>query len=186
MDSTHKITDVNPQMKDFKWGTTEQVRWKPPVGDSLHGYIIKPDGFDPKKKYPVLVYYYERFSEQTFRFYQPRVNHRPIYQIYLGEDYLVFVPDVRYRDGRPGTDAVEAITSGVQMLIDRGIADSKKLCIQGHSWAGYQTAYIVTQTNMFAAASAGAPVGNMTSAYSQIRTESGLARQFQYENIKVV
>jgi len=181
MDSTHKITDVNPQMKDFKWGTTEQVRWKPPVGDSLHGYIIKPDGFDPKKKYPVLVYYYERFSEQTFRFYQPRVNHRPIYQIYLGEDYLVFVPDVRYRDGRPGTDAVEAITSGVQMLIDRGIADSKKLCIQGHSWAGYQTAYIVTQTNMFAAASAGAPVGNMTSAYSQIRTESGLARQFQYE-----
>jgi len=93
----------------------------------------------------------------------------------------VFVPDVVYKTGRPGTDAVDAISSGVKMLIDKGIADPDKLAVQGHSWAGYQTAYLVTQTDLFAAASAGAPVGNMTSAYSQIRTESGLARQFQYE-----
>ncbi|MBX3043196.1 MAG: S9 family peptidase [Candidatus Kapabacteria bacterium] len=181
LDSAKKISDVNPEMKDFIWGTTESLSWVSPVGDTLDGYLIKPDGFDPKKKYPVLVYYYERFSEHTHRFYQPRINHRPAYQVYLGEGYLVFVPDVKYRDGRPGTDAVDAVTSGVQTLIDRGIADPKKLVIQGHSWAGYQTAYIVTQTDMFAAAGAGAPVGNMTSAYSQIRTESGLARQFQYE-----
>jgi dipeptidyl aminopeptidase/acylaminoacyl peptidase len=181
MDSTKQVTDVNPQMKDFIWGTTEQIKWKSPAGDSLDGYLIKPDGFDPKKKYPVLVYFYEKFSDQTFRFYQPRINHRPLYQVYLGDDYLIFVPDIVYRNGRPGTDATEAITSGVQTLIDRGIADTKKIGIQGHSWGAYQTAYIVTQTDMFAAASAGAPVGNMTSAYSQIRTESGLARQFQYE-----
>ncbi len=182
MDSSHRISDVNPQMKDFIWGTTEQVRWKPPVGDTLDGYLIKPDNFNPNKKYPVLVYFYEKFSEQTYRFYQPRINHRPLYQVYLGEGYLVFVPDIVYRAGRPGTDATEAITSGVQTLIDRGIADPSKICIQGHSWGAYQTAYIITQTDMFAAASAGAPVGNMTSAYSQIRTESGLARQFQYEH----
>ncbi len=181
MDTVRRITDVNPEMKNFKWGTTESVSWVSPIGDSLDGYLIKPDGFDPKKKYPVLVYYYERFSNQTYRFYQPRINHRPIYQVYLGEDYLVFVPDVKYRNGRPGTDALESIQSGLKMLIVRGIADPAKLCIQGHSWAGYQTAYIVTKTDMFAAAAAGAPVGNMTSAYSQIRTESGLARQFQYE-----
>jgi dipeptidyl aminopeptidase/acylaminoacyl peptidase len=181
LDSAKRITDVNPEMKDFKWGTTESVRWQSPTGDSLSGYLIKPDGFNPAKKYPVLVYYYERFSEQTYRFYQPRINHRPIYQVYLGEDYLVFVPDIHYKNGRPGTDATEAIESGLKVLIDRGIADPAKLCIQGHSWAGYQTAYIVTSSNMFAAAAAGAPVGNMTSAYSQIRTESGLARQFQYE-----
>lgn len=181
LDSAIRISDVNPNMKDFIWGTTEPVSWVSPLGDTLDGYIIKPDGYDPKKKYPVLVYYYERFSEYTYRFYQPRINHRPAYQVYLGEGYLVFVPDVKYRNGRPGTDAVDALTSGVKMLIDKGIADPAKLAVQGHSWAGYQTAYLVTQTDMFAAAGSGAPVGNMTSAYSQIRTESGLARQFQYE-----
>ena len=181
LDSNRKLSDVNPNMKDFIWGTTESLRWVSPIGDTLDGYIIKPDNFDPKKKYPVLVYYYEKFSDQTHRFYHPRINHRPAYQVYLGEGYMVFVPDIKYHDGRPGDDALEAITSGLQILIDRGIADPEKLCIQGHSWAAYQTAYIVTKTNMFAAAGAGAPVGNMTSAYSQIRTESGLARQFQYE-----
>lgn len=181
LDNPIKITNINPQMKDLKWGTTEIVRWVTPLGDSLDGYIIKPDGFDPKKKYPVLVYYYERFSSRTFTFYQPRINHRPIYQLYTSDDYLVFVPDVVYKTGRPGYDATDAILSGLKVLIDRGIADPDRLCIQGHSWAGYQTAFVITQTDMFKAASAGAPVGNMTSAYSQIRTESGLARQFQYE-----
>ncbi len=181
MDTIQRLSDVNPNMKDFIWGKSERVQWVTPLGDSLDGYLIKPDNYVEGKKYPVLVYYYERFSEQTYRFYQPRINHRPIYQVYLGEGYCVFVPDVVYKTGRPGTDAVDAISSGVKMLIDKGIADPDKLAVQGHSWAGYQTAYLVTQTDLFAAASAGAPVGNMTSAYSQIRTESGLARQFQYE-----
>ncbi len=179
-----KITDINPEMREMKWGTTEIVRWVTPLGDSLDGYIIKPDNFNPKKKYPVLVYYYERFSHRTFTFYQPRINHRPIYQLYLSDDYLVFVPDVVYKTGRPGYDAVDAILSGLKVLLDRGIADPDRLCLQGHSWAGYQTAFVVTQTDIFKAAAAGAPVGNMTSAYSQIRTETGLARQFQYEKFQ--
>jgi len=60
--------------------------------------------------------------------------------------------------------------------------DRKKIGIQGQSWGGYQTAWLITQTNMFAAAMAGAPVSNMTSAYGGIRWESGLSRMFQYEN----
>ena len=51
----------------------------------------------------------------------------------------------------------------------------------GQSWGGYQVAYLITQTNMYAAAWAGAPVVNMTSAYGGIRWESGMSRQFQYE-----
>jgi dienelactone hydrolase len=180
-DTVKKITDVNPEMKDYNWGTTELVRWISPMKDTLAGYIIKPDNFDAKKKYPLLVYFYDRFSDQAFRFYQPRINHRPVYQTYLSDGYMVFVPDIVYKNGRPGLDATEAITSGVNSLIARGFIDKDKMCIQGHSWGAYQTAFLITQTDMFKAAAAGAPVGNMTSAYSQIRTESGMARQFQYE-----
>jgi len=69
----------------------------------------------------------------------------------------------------------------VQKLIEMGVADPKAIALHGHSWGGYETAFMVTQTNLFACAIAGAPVSNMTSAYSGIRLESGLARQFQYE-----
>ena len=181
LDTVKKVTNINPQMNDFIWGTTESLQWQSALGDTVKGYLIKPDNYDSKRKYPVLVYFYERFSEYTYRFYQPRVNHRPIYQTYLGDGYLVFVPDVIYKAGRPGQDAYDCIIPGLDTLIARGIVDKDKMVIQGHSWGAYQAAYIAATSDRFVAASAGAPVGNMTSAYSQIRTESGLARQFQYE-----
>jgi dipeptidyl aminopeptidase/acylaminoacyl peptidase len=93
----------------------------------------------------------------------------------------LFLPDVRFEVGRPGFSAAKAIVPGVQKLVDLGIAAPEAVGLHGHSWSGYQTAFIVTQTDLFAAAIAGAPVSNMTSAYSGIRWESGMARQFQYE-----
>jgi dipeptidyl aminopeptidase/acylaminoacyl peptidase len=76
---------------------------------------------------------------------------------------------------------MKSIVPGVQMLLTRGYVDPKRLGLQGQSWGGYQTSYMITQTNLFAAAMAGAPVVNMTSAYGGIRWGSGLARSFQYE-----
>ncbi len=176
-----KITDVNPQMKDYKWGTTEVVRWVSSRGDSLDGFIIKPDGFDPNKKYPMLIYFYEKFSNRAFMFVQPEMNHRPCFPVYLADDYLILLPDIKYHDGYPGESALDALLSGAKMLVEKGFVDSTRIALQGHSWGGYETAYIATQTDYFAAACAGAPVGNMTSAYSGIRLGTGLARQFQYE-----
>ncbi len=179
--SNKKISNANPEMEKYQWGSTELVRWQNSRGDTLEGFIIKPDGFDPKKKYPVYVYYYERFSDRLNSFFVPMLNHRPIMQVYNSSGYVMFLPDIKYYIGYPGHDALDAIMTGSKKLIDMGIADPDKFCIQGHSWSGYQTALIVTQTDFFKAACAGAPVGNMTSAYSQIRLESGLTRQFQYE-----
>ncbi len=176
-----KISDVNPQVKDYQWGTTEIVRWANSRGDSLDGYIIKPHNYNPKKRYPVYVYFYERFSDRTYNFNTPMINHRPVPQVYNSAGYVMFLPDIKYYNGTPGPDALDAIMTGSNKLIEMGIGDKDKFCIQGHSWSAYQTAYIVTQTDFFKAAVAGAPVANMTSAYGQIRLESGLTRQFQYE-----
>lgn len=176
-----KITDVNPQMADFAWGTSELISWTSTDGIPLQGVVIKPDNFDPDKKYPVIVYFYRFFSQRLHEFNQPRVNHRPAFPLYVSNDYVVFLPDVRFEIGRPGFSATKAIVPGVQKLVDMGIADPDALGLHGHSWSGYQTAFMVTQTDIFAAAIAGAPVSNMTSAYSGIRWQTGLARQFQYE-----
>lgn len=175
-----RITDMNISLKDtFNWGTTELVEWK--YKDTvLQGYLVKPDTYNPKKKYPVLVYFYDQMSDRMNRFYMPELTHRPVNQIYM-DNYIMFFCDIKYGVGSPGNDALEAILSGSRYLAGKGIIDTNKACLQGHSWGGYQTAYIVTQTNFFKAACAGAPVGNMTSAYSGIRLESGRTRQFQYE-----
>lgn len=177
-----KVTDVNPGLTTtFAWGSAELVEWLSLDGRPLQGVVIKPGNYEPGKRYPVLVYYYELFSQRLHEFNDPSVNHRPSFPIYASNGYVVFLPDVRYEIGRPGYSATKALVPGVQRLIDLGIADPKAIALHGHSWSGYQTAHVITQTDIFRTAIAGAPVGNMTSAYSGIRWGSGLARQFQYE-----
>ena len=100
---------------------------------------------------------------------------------YASRGYLVFIPDVVYRTGYPGQSAYDAVVPGVLHLIAQGYVDPDRIGVQGHSWGGYQIAYLVTRTNLFRAAAAGAPVANMTSAYGGIRWESGMSRMFQYE-----
>ncbi len=178
--SIKRISNLNLAIKDtFNWGTTELFEWK--YRDTiLQGYLVKPDNFDANKKYPIFVYFYDQMSSRMNAFYMPEITHRPINQVYM-DNYIMFFPDIKYGVGSPGNDALESILTGCRALAKTGIIDTLKSCIQGHSWGGYQTAYIVTQTNFFSAACAGAPVGNMTSAYSGIRLGSGRVRQFQYE-----
>jgi len=177
-----KVTDVNPGLLDrFAWGSSELVEWTSDDGVPLQGVVIKPGNYEPGKRYPVLTYFYRFFSQRLHEFNQPVINHRPSFPIYASDGYVVFLPDVRFEVGRPGISSLKSVVPGLKKLVDLGLADPDALGLHGHSWSGYTTAYIVTQTNIFAAAVAGAPVSNMTSAYGGIRWGTGLARQFQYE-----
>ncbi|MCL5256152.1 MAG: prolyl oligopeptidase family serine peptidase [Gammaproteobacteria bacterium] len=176
-----RLTDVNPQVADFSWGDPELIDWQTDDGDTLQGIVIKPDNYDSSRTYPVMVYYYEQFSQRMYHFNQMKVNHRPNFPFYVGQDYVVFLPDIRFRLGAPGPSATESLVPGVNKLIEMGIADPDAIGLHGHSWSGYMSAFVVTETDMFAAVVSGAPVSNMTSAYTGIRWQSGLARQFQYE-----
>ena len=177
-----KISDANPQMKNYFWGTVELVNWTSLDNIPLTGLLYKPENFDPKKKYPMIVNFYERNSENLHAHNAPFPHRSTINQtVYTSDGYLVFVPDVIYKIGFPGESAHNCILPGVTSLIAKGFVDEKNIGIQGHSWGGYQIAYLVTRTDMFKAAEAGAVVANMISAYGGIRWESGLSRMFQYE-----
>ncbi|MGD2070592.1 MAG: prolyl oligopeptidase family serine peptidase [Gemmatimonadota bacterium] len=181
-DRLEKVSDANPQQSEYRWGTADLVEWTSNDGIPLQGILYRPDGFDPTTQYPMMVYFYERMSDRLHRHIVPSAGSSSInISFYVSRGYLVFVPDIPYEIGFPGESAVDAVVPGVLALIDEGFVDPEHIGVQGHSWGGYQIAHMVTRSNIFAAAEAGAPVANMTSAYGGIRWGSGMSRMFQYE-----
>jgi dipeptidyl aminopeptidase/acylaminoacyl peptidase len=176
-----KVSNGDAQRDRFNWGTAELVSFKNVDGVPLKGILMKPENFDPQRKYPMIVYIYERLTQglHSFRNPGPGTSINPTF--YVSNGYLVFMPDIVYTIGYPGQSALKCVLPGIQAVVDKGFVDEKAIGIQGHSWGGYQIAYMVTQTNRFRAAAPGALVSNMTSAYSGIRWGTGLPRQFQYE-----
>jgi dipeptidyl aminopeptidase/acylaminoacyl peptidase len=178
-----RLTDANPQQKDYLWGTAEVVKWTSLDGRPLEGLLYKPENFDPAKKYPMIVNFYEKSSTELNRHRIPEPGRSTIdYHYYTSNGYLIFNPDVYYIDGYPGQSACNCVMPGIMSLIEKGFVDEKSIGAQGHSWGGYQVAYLATRTTLFAAIESGAPVVNMYSAYGGIRWESGQNRSMQYEH----
>ncbi len=178
-----KITDINPQQSEFLWGKAELVSWTSLDGVKLEGVVYKPANFDPSKKYPLIVNFYEKNSSTIHNYRTPEAHRSTVdYHMYNSHGYVIFNPDIVYRDGYPGESGFNCIMPGISALIQQGWVDEKAIGAQGHSWGGYQVAYLATRTNLFAAIESGAPVVNMFSAYGGIRWGTGLNRSFQYEH----
>ncbi len=177
-----KVTNEGAQKDKFTWGKAELVRFKNTDGVALTASLIKPDNFDPNKKYPLMIYIYEKLSDGVHRFVNPSPGGSINPAFYASNGYLVLQPDIVYTIGYPGQSALQCVLPAIQAVVDKGYVNEDGIGIQGHSWGGYQIAYMVTQTNRFKAAAPGALVANMTSAYSGIRWGTGLPRQAQYEH----
>ena len=177
-----KISNVNPQDTQYPRGTVEMVSWLNTDGTPLRGLLYKPENFDASRQWPMVVYFYEKLTDGLHGYVAPSGRNTVNPMVYNALGYVVFEPDIVYTDGQPGPSAAKSIIPGVQSLIAKGFIDPKRVGITGQSWGGYQSAYLVTVTNMFAAAVPNATVVNMTSAYGGIRWASGLARTFQYEH----
>ncbi len=180
--SPKKLTNANPQQANFNWGTVELFSWKGYNKVDLDGLLYKPEDFDPQKKYPLIIYFYETYSDRIHDYKTPAPSASTINIAYfVSNGYIVFVPDIVYEIGKPGQSAYDCIVSGAEKLAKEPWVDDARMAIQGQSWGGYQVAWLVTQTDLFKCAMAGAPVSNMTSAYGGIRWGSGMSRAFQYE-----
>lgn len=178
-----QLTHGDKQQEGFIWGTAELVSWISLDGRPLEGVVYKPANFDPNKKYPMMVNFYERNSETLYNYRMPEPHRSTIdYHLYNSNEYVIFNPDIRYVDGYPGESCYNCLMPGITMMIAKGYINEKGIGAQGHSWGGYQVAYLATRTNLFSAIESGAPVVNMFSAYGGIRWGSGMARSFQYDH----
>jgi dipeptidyl aminopeptidase/acylaminoacyl peptidase len=181
--SGRQITDANPQQKDFAWTSGARlIKYVSDKGDTLQGALYLPANYEPGKKYPLLVTIYEKRSQLLHTYVTPSETSTPNRSIYTSRGYAVLDPDIVYRVNDPGMSAVWCVLPAVRAAIATGMIDSSHIGLWGHSWGGYQTAFLVTQTNMFHAAVAGAPLTDMVSMYSSIYWNTGGTNQGIFES----
>ncbi|MFA6165638.1 MAG: prolyl oligopeptidase family serine peptidase [Gemmatimonadaceae bacterium] len=176
--SERRLTDANPQQKDVAWSSGSQlVNYVCDHGDTLQGALFLPANYEAGKKYPTLTYIYEKLSQGLNVYPQPNATRYANPAVYTSRGYAFFQPDITYKLDEPGRSAVACVVPAVKAAIATGIVDPAKVGLQGHSWGGYQTTFITTQTDIFKTAIAGAPLTDMVSMFSSVYWNSGSANQ---------
>jgi dipeptidyl aminopeptidase/acylaminoacyl peptidase len=176
-----KITNTNPHQGEFAWGKSELIKYKNVNGQDLQGALFYPANYEPGKKYPMIVYIYEIRSNMLHRYTTPSARSSYNTTNFTSQGYFVYQPDIVYRSNNPGISAVECVVPSVEAVLKTGMVDEKKIGLMGHSWGAYQTSFIITQTELFSAAVAGAPLINMISMYNEIYWNSGTPNQNIFE-----
>jgi dipeptidyl aminopeptidase/acylaminoacyl peptidase len=181
--AVRQITDLNPQQKEFAWTSgVRLINYTSDKGDKLQGALYLPANYEPGKKYPLLVTIYERRSQLANQFVHVSETSTPNRSLYTSRGYAVLDPDIVYKLNDPGMSAVWSVLPAVKAAIATGIVDSAKVGLWGHSWGGYQTSHLVTQTKMFKAAIAGAPLTDLVSMYSSVYWNTGGTNQAIFES----
>lgn len=176
-----RVTDANPQLGEYAWGKRVLVDYTNGKGQRLQGTLALPANYEPGRKYPMIVYFYEKVSNRHHEFSMPVYDDRPHFSALASDGYMVFMPDIVYEEGRPGSSALDCVTSGVRKVIELGYADPARIGLQGHSWGGYQSSFIITQTNMFRTAVIGAPPADLSSMYGQLYKNTGTVNNGIFE-----
>ncbi|MFT7619719.1 MAG: dipeptidyl aminopeptidase/acylaminoacyl peptidase [Planctomycetota bacterium] len=168
-----QVTATNPQQKSYHWGHAELVKYTNAHGEELQGALYYPANYEAGKSYPMIVYIYEKRSQNLHSYSAPTETNPYNPAVFTTQGYFFFQPDIVYRAQNPGLSAVNCVVPAVKAILARGMVDKKKVGLMGHSWGAYQTAFIVSRSEVFAAGVAGAPLTNMMSMSTNIYWNSG-------------
>lgn len=181
---TIKLFQTNSHFKNYQWGTSKLITYKNRKGDDLQSALFYPAGYQPGKKYPMIVYIYSKLSQNLHEYNNPTM-YQPIGfppSNYTVDGYLVLMPDIKYTVGTPGESILDCVESAVNAVKAMGIVETDHIGLIGHSYGGYETCLLLTQTSTFAAAVAGASVTNMLSSYLSINTVTAAKMDWRYES----
>ncbi len=172
-DDPTQLTSTNPQQENYHWADDELITFTNEDGEKLEGRLLYPANYEPGKTYPMITYIYEKRS-QTMHSYSIPTRKSPYnFRRYSSEGYFVFQPDITYELSEPGVSAVESVVPAVEKVVDTDMINEEQIGLTGHSWGAYQTTFIITQTDLFNSAVAGAPLTNMVSMYNSIYWNTG-------------
>jgi dienelactone hydrolase len=170
-----QITKTNPFHDRYAWGRAETIEYRSDRGQRLQGTLYYPAGYEPGRTYPMVVYMYERLSDGVHRWVSPSERESYNTTVFTSRGFAVLQPDIVFRPREPGLSVVECVGPAVRKAVQMGVADPKRVGIVGHSWGGFDTVFLATHTDLFAAAVAGAPITNLVSNYGNHHWSSGIA-----------
>jgi dienelactone hydrolase len=159
-DGIKEIVQSNKQQSDYYWGKSELIHYTTPDGKQLKGYLLWPANYVAGKKYPMIVQIYQKLSQNFHQYEPPSLemdSEMNLTNLTL-EGYFVLQPDIVFTPHEPGRSALRCVTAAVEEVLKKGVIDKDNLGIIGHSFGAYETSLIVSQTDMFKAAVAGAGI----------------------------
>lgn len=165
-------TETNPFQKDYAWGKAELMSFTSTIGRPLQAILYYPANYDPKKKYPMIVYTYEMLSQGYHRYIVPRENDYYNANLFTQNGYFVLMPDIVFRPREPGIAVLHSVEAAVKAVIARGLVDPANIGHCGHSQGGYEAFYLATHSSLFKTAVAGAGISDMISFAGQMHWSS--------------
>jgi dipeptidyl aminopeptidase/acylaminoacyl peptidase len=171
-----QVTHTNEFQSKYAWGRSETVDFTTDKGMKLQGSLYYPAGYEVGRKYPMIVYIYEKLSDGVHSYVVPSDKSYYNISVFMSQGYFVFEPDIVFRPRQPGLSVVECVTAGVKKVAAMGPVDPKRVGVIGHSWGGFDTVFLATHTTgVFAGAVAGAPITDLVSNYGNHHWSSGIA-----------
>jgi dipeptidyl aminopeptidase/acylaminoacyl peptidase len=173
----------NPQQKKYFWGKSELIEYQNSKGQNLKGALFYPSNYDPQKKYPMIVNIYEIKSKELHIYVNPSVYNENGFNstVFTSEGYFVYLPDIILEDQKPGISATDCVITAIKKIIEKEVIDPNKIGLMGHSFGGYETAFIITQTQMFAAAIASGAITDLSSFYHTVSQHSGQSDMYRFQ-----
>lgn len=181
LDDLRQVTTTNPFQADFAWGRSELLDYTTDAGHDLQAILVYPADFQSGQQYPLILYQYERLSDNLHAYDVPSERDYYNYQAWSQAGYFVLMPDIVYEPGRPGPSALDAVEHALDAAVATGHVNPDGMGLIGHSWGGYQAAYLPTRTNRFAASVAGAAITNFMSFMGAVHWNGGLPETGHWE-----
>lgn len=173
--NARRLTTANPQQSEIAWTPGARlIEYKCENSDERRQAVLfLPAGYEQGKTYPMLTYIYELLSQSYNVYPAPNATRYANAGVYTSRGYAYLMPDITYHLDDPGRSALWCVVPAVKAAIATGIIDAERVGLQGHSWGGYQTTFITTQTDIFKTAVAGAPLTDMVSMFGSIYWNTG-------------
>jgi dipeptidyl aminopeptidase/acylaminoacyl peptidase len=178
------VFQSNPHQSRYHWGRSEIINYQNSRGENLKGVLQYPANYNKQKKYPMIVHIYEQQSRLVYHYNNPSLNNADGFNatVFTLEGYFVLLPDIRYQYGNPGLSALDCVTAATIKVIDKAIIDTDKIGLIGHSFGGYEAAFIITQTNLFKTAIAGSSITDLTSFFLTVNQNTGKPDMWRFQN----
>jgi len=182
-DSSKLLVQSNPQQEEFYWGKAKLIHYKNTKGDSRSGILYYPAQYNSQKKYPMIVYIYEKLSNDFYKYIAPSQLEDRGFNIttFTTQGYFVLLPDISYQIGKPGLSAADCVVSATKEIIHKEMILPNRVGLIGHSFGGYETNFIITQTDLYAAAVSGSGASDLTNFYLTVGA-TGRSNMWRFEN----